>query len=546
VQARSVEDRFADLGVHPFKSAVCLAPGIFGREEVIMKNKLMMLSVASAVMIMPAAAQDAKSLLQAADKATGASSVKSVVYSGPGTMRFVGQSFDANGDWPKVPMKSYTATIDYGSKSAKEEYTADLSNPDKGGGLRFPSVTNFVSGNYAWNLNPQGQPNPQPAAAALREFMITASPHGFIQAALAAPDATLSERFFNRLNKTVKVVGFTAGKYRMTGEFNNDNLPERVVTWFPDPVMGDIQIELRYTDWKDVGNGVKFPFHIHAHQGDHPLNTGGRNWFDVRVTDAKANVPDAAVPVPDAVRNAAAPQPRVASQKLADGVWLVGGGSHNSVAVEFKDFVTVIEGPLNDARSNAVIAEVHKIIPNKPIRYLVNTHHHWDHTGGIRAFVAEGATVVTDDHNKDFFREIVLAPQPRSLSPDRLSQFPFGTTGPGTNALQTFTDRYTIADGQQVVELFHIEGLDHSNDMLVAYLPQSKILVNADLYSPPAQGGNLPNVNANAVALFNNVKRLNLDVSQHVPIHGNPGPQADFERIVGPVAARTPRQGDGG
>jgi hypothetical protein len=82
--------------------------------------------------------------------------------------------------------------------------------------------------------------------------------------------------------------------------------------------------------------------------------------------------------------------------------------------------------------------------------------------------------------------------------------------------------------------------------MLIAYLPQSKILVNADLYSPPAQGGNLPNVNANAVALFNNVKRLNLDVSQHVPIHGNPGPQADFERIVGPVAARTPRQGDGG
>jgi hypothetical protein len=137
------------------------------------------------------------------------------------------------------------------------------------------------------------------------------------------------------------VIGFTAGKYWTTGEFDKDNLLERVVTRFPDPVLGDMAIEVRYTDWKDVGSGAKFPFHIHAHQGDHPLCPGGRNWFDVRVTDAKVNVPNAAQAVPDNVRNAAAPQVRVASQKLADGVWFTGGGSHNSVAVEFKDFVTV-------------------------------------------------------------------------------------------------------------------------------------------------------------------------------------------------------------
>jgi glyoxylase-like metal-dependent hydrolase (beta-lactamase superfamily II) len=349
-----------------------------------------------------------------------------------------------------------------------------------------------------------------------------------------------------RLNQTVKVIGFTAGKYRVTGEFDKDNLLTRVVTWFPDPVMGDMAIEVRYTDWKDVGGGAKFPFHIHAHQGDHPLNTGGRNWFDVRVADAKVNVPDAAISVPDNVRSASAPQLRVASQKLADGVWYIGGGSHNSLAVEFKDYVAVIEGPLNDARSNAVIAETHKLIPNKPIRYLVNTHHHFDHLGGIRAFAAEGATVVADDRDKDFYRNVVLAPQPRSLSPDRLSQFPFATTGPGTLALQTFTDHYTIGDETRVIELYHVDGLNHATDMLVAYLPQSKILVNADLYSPPPQGGNLQNVGENAVVLFNNVKRLKLDVAQHVPIHGNPGPQADFERIVGPVAARSRPTGDGG
>jgi glyoxylase-like metal-dependent hydrolase (beta-lactamase superfamily II) len=511
-----------------------------------MNKTIGLLFAAWALMIGSAAAQDAKSLLEAADKAIGASAVNSVTYSGTGTMRYPGQSFDPNGDWPRAPMTSYSATIDYGSKSSKEEYAVDVSKKERGGGLAVPRTTNFVSGNYAWNLNAEGQPNPQPAAAELRQFMITVSPHGFIKAALASGNATVEDRYFNRLDKTVKVIGFTTGKYRVTGEFDKDNLLDRVVTWFPSPMMGDMQIEIRYTEWKDVG-GAKFPFHIHAHQGDHPLIPGGRNWFDVRVTDAKVNVPNVAIAIPDNVRNAPAPQVRVASQKLADGVWFVGGGSHNSMAVEFKDFAAVIEGPLDDARSNAVIAETHKLIPNKPIRYLVNTHHHWDHTGGIRAFVAEGATVVTDERNRDFFRNVVLAPQPRTLSPDRLSQFPFATTGPGNLALQTFTDRYTIGDGTQTIELYHVDGLNHSSDMLVAYLPQSKILVNADLYSPPPQGGNLQNVGENAVALFNNIKRLKLDVAQHVPIHGNPGPGSDFERIVGPVAAKQPRpSGEGG
>src|SRR5215831_334773 len=510
-----------------------------------MRKKLGVLFVISAAATAPAVAQDANSLLQAADKAMGASAVKSVAYSGTGTIRYPGQNFEPNGDWPRAPMTSYNATIDYGSKSAKEEYAVDVAKKERGGGLAAPRVTNFVSGDYAWNLNPQGQPNPQ-AAAELRQFMITVSPHGFIKAALTSGNATVEDRYFNRLDQTVKVIGFTTGKYRITGEFDKDNLLTRVVTWFPNPVMGDMPIEIRYTEWKDVGGSAKFPFHIHAHQGDHPLNIGGRNWFDVRVTDAKVNVPDAAVAVPDNVRNAPAPQVRVASQKLADGVWYVGGGSHNSLAVEFKDYAALIEAPLNDARSNAVIAETHKLIPNKPIRYLVNTHHHFDHLGGIRAFVAEGATVITDDRNRDFYRNVVLAPQPRSLDPDRLSQFPFAVTGPGTLALQTFTDRYTIADGTRSIELYHVDGLNHASDMLVAYLPQSKILVNADLYSPPPQGGNLQNVGENAVVLFNNIKRLKLDVAQHVPIHGNPGPQADFERIVGPVAAKSRPTGDGG
>src|ERR1700733_8839404 len=175
-----------------------------------MSKRLGMLLMISAAAIVPAAAQDAKSFLQSADKAIGASGVKSVVYTGTGTIRYVGQSFDPNGDWPRAPLTSYTNTIDYGSKSSKEEYAVDLTKKEqRGGGLAVPRAANFVSGGYAWALDAQGQANPQPGEAELREFLITISPYGFIKAALASNDATLEERYFNRLDKTIKVVGFS-------------------------------------------------------------------------------------------------------------------------------------------------------------------------------------------------------------------------------------------------------------------------------------------------------------------------------------------------
>jgi len=533
-----------------------------------MKLKLGVLLLASSAMIAPVAAQQqgqpnpnqaaAKAILQAADKAIGASSVRSAVATGTGWIGSPGQQF-AQGDLPRADLKTFTLARDFAGKSGKFDYVrVQGNNPPRGGGgipvqgeLR---TAEFVNGNSAWNLNAQGQPVAQPGAAADRQHLMLTGPIGFIKAGLAAPDAAATDRYYARQNRTVKVVGFNVKvcdqaqpqcTRRLTGEFNNDNMLERVITWIPDPVLGDKMVEYRWTDYRDVGGGVKLPFHLHAHMGDHPL-TGGHNWMDLRVSEIKVNVPDAAQAVPDSVRNAQAPQVQVVKTQLAPGVVLMGGGSHNSIAVEFKDYVAVIEGPLNQQRSLAVIAETKRTFPNKPIRYLVNTHNHFDHLGGVRTFVAEGATVITDDRNRNFYQRVVLAPQQRTLQFDRLSQRPFAPTGPGMAAVQTFTDNYTISDGNQTIELYHVDGLNHSDNMLIAYLPKDKIVINADLYSPPAAGGTLPNVSPNAVALFRNIARLKLDVSQHVPIHGNPGPQADFNRIVAPVAARAPQQGGGG
>jgi glyoxylase-like metal-dependent hydrolase (beta-lactamase superfamily II) len=307
---------------------------------------------------------------------------------------------------------------------------------------------------------------------------------------------------------------------------------ELVQTWIPNPVYGDMLYELRYTNYKDFG-GVKYPTLLHIHQGD-PRLSAAHNSMEIALTSVQPNAIVPALAVPDAVRSAVAPPERAASQRLADGVWLIAGGSHNSLAVDFRDFVTVIEAPLNEERSLAVLGEVAKLIPNKPIRYVVNTHHHFDHTGGLRTYLAQGATIVTHQGNREYYENVLFNPAPRTLQPDRFSTFyPYFVGGRRPLPIETVGQKYVISDGARTLDLYPVQGLDHAAGMLLAYFPKDKILVNADLYTPPAQGAAAPALNANLRTLKQNIQRLKLDVAQHVPIHGQPGPDAQFVQIVG-------------
>jgi glyoxylase-like metal-dependent hydrolase (beta-lactamase superfamily II) len=289
--------------------------------------------------------------------------------------------------------------------------------------------------------------------------------------------------------------------------------------------------EHRYTDYKDY-NGVKFPGVLHSHQGD-PSIFPGHNWMEVRPTAVQINPPAAAVTVTDAVRTAVVPPVRAESQQLAQGVWLIAGGSHNSVLVEFRDFVTVVEAPQDEARSLAVIAEVQRLVPTKPIQYVVNTHHHFDHSGGLRTYVAQGATVITHEANRDFYQNVFFYPSPRTLQPDRLSSLMPWFAGNRDRSIQTLNTKYTLSDGVRTMDLHPVQGLDHNSNMLIVYLPTEKILINADLYGPPAAGAPAPAVNQSMRTLSTNIQRLKLDVQRHVPIHGTPGTHEQFLSIVG-------------
>jgi hypothetical protein len=285
--------------------------------------------------------------LEAASKAMGAANLKTIQYSASGSFSQIGQMYGLAEDWPHYEVADYTRVIDYDAKWSREDYTRRQGKYPLLGRTPMPEqhVTSILSGNYAWDM--QGDA-PVPLTrmyldgvpySDLRQLEIALTPDGFLKAALAASDATAislnivgpSDIGLSQFGRKVTVVSFTMGKYKFNGTINDQNLVELVDTWFPNPMYGDMDYEMRYTKYKDFG-GIMFPGQIHVHQGDPRLNPA-HNYYEINVTDVKANVPVTPMPVPEAVRTATAPPVKVESQKLAEGVWLLGGGTHNSVLV---------------------------------------------------------------------------------------------------------------------------------------------------------------------------------------------------------------------
>ena len=478
----------------------------------------------------PAAAQDVESVLQAAGEAMGAPS--SVRYSGTGWVANVGQSHTPADDWPRFEMTAYSRTIDYDARSSRETYTRRQGDyPALGGGTPLVGEqerTLLTSGDHAWTLR-GSDAVPQPAAADVRQLDIWTSPHGFLRAAAAADDADAVDVVLE--GRELTIVSFTAMGHRLNGTINEDDLVERVLTWVAHPVLGDMIYDHRYTGYQDFG-GVMFPTVIHSHQGDPRLNPG-HNSMEITVTEAAADVDAEPLAVPDNVQGATVPPVVVRSTQMASGVWRIYGGSHHSVAIEFADFIAVVEAPQNEARSLAVIAEIRRRVPDKPIRYVVNTHHHADHAGGLRTYVAQSATVITHEANHEFYDAVFFHPGTRALEPDLLSsRMPWFAPNRVPSYELVGDDGYTLTDGERVVNIHPVLRLGHVGTMLIVHLPAERILINADLYSPPAPGSDPPAVTASMRSLAQNIEQLDLDVARHVGVHGLVGSHVDFMRLI--------------
>jgi glyoxylase-like metal-dependent hydrolase (beta-lactamase superfamily II) len=452
-------------------------------------------------------AQDAKATLETASKALG--DVTTIQYTGSGTNNAYGQAFKPGDPWPAFKVTSYTATVDYKTPAMRVEL--ERTNPDgvvRGGGglpLLAPQRQNQnVSGKAAWNVAPPpggGAPAANPAQAAVNDRLILlwTTPHGAIKAA-QQNNATLAG----------KVLSFTAQGTPFKVTLGGDNLVQKVETRADAPVLGDVVTETTYSAYRDFG-GVKFPTRIVQKQAGLPI-------LDLTISDVKPNAP-AAIEVPANVQQAAAqpaaaPPVTVNTEKVADGVYYLTGGSHHSVAVEFSDHVVLYETPQTEARGMAVIEATRKAIPNKPIKYVVNSHNHFDHLGGIRAPMAEGITIITQAENKSYYEKTV-ATAPHTIVPDKLAQSPKKVTVEGVATKRVLTD------GTRTMELYRLTGNPHTDTMLIGYLPKEKILMEVDVYTPAAANAPAPTAfNPTVVAFYDWVQTMKLDVNQILAGHG--------------------------
>jgi len=444
-------------------------------------------------------------------KALGAASVKSLQYTAIGGVNAVGQSIVPGLPWPEYNVKSHTRSVNYDTASLRDEQVRTQAlEPARYGGLQpirgEQRLIGLLSGDVAWNLVGD-QSSSAPIALADRQFQLWATPHGVVKAAVAR-NAAMQGR----------TIAFAApGRFNLKATVSEDNLISRVEGLLPNPVVGDIPVVIDYWDYRDFG-GVRFPTRIRE-------TTGGYPTLDLRVTDVR---PNAAVDiqVPDAVRQDPNPYARVATQKAAEGVWYLTGGTHHSVVIEMQDHIVVVEAPLNEERSAAIIAATRKLVPGKPIRYVINSHHHFDHAGGLRAFVAEGVTVITQDVNRAYLAQVLGAPA--TVRPDIQAKSGRQPVVEGVG------ERRTLTDGARVVEIYRIQGIMHHDGLLMVYLPKEKLLSQADAYTPapPNVTPPMPPSPFN-VALAENIARLKLDVGDMLPLHGRLVPVTELYHAIG-------------
>ena len=485
-----------------------------------MIKKLLAAVAVSSLLSASAFGQNAATVISNASRAMGADNLNSITYYGSAANYNLGQNNNANGPWPRVNVNDYRRTIDF-TQPALRSTGVTFAVPVTGGPAAQQPFNQLITPtNAAWG----------------QQLEIWISPWGFLKGA-AANNATSRAQTVAGTRYSV-VTWETPQKapsgisYRVVGYVNNTtNLIDKVDTWVENPIFGDLLVETSYTDYRD-NNGVKYPTTI-------VQKRAGWLTFDAQILGADANPANlTALMTPAPAAGGAPPAggppapPPISSERLAAGVYRITGG-YNALAVEFSDHIFMFEpAGQNETRAAEVMAEAKRVIPGKPIRYAVISHHHFDHTSGLPAVVAEGATIVTHEVNKAFF-ENALA-QPRTLAPDAMSR------SGKKPVIETVGDKRVFTDGTRTVEVYNIKGLPHADGMLVAYLPDLKIVAYADMFNLPTADNPVPNPPVvGTMVMADNFERLGLAwdrlISVHAPTPDRPIMRDDVLRSLTPI-----------
>jgi glyoxylase-like metal-dependent hydrolase (beta-lactamase superfamily II) len=474
------------------------------------------------------ATQNASSVIAAASKAMGVDTLNSITYSGTARNGAFGQSKaigEPMGAVNVTRITEYTRAINFAPASDPAALVSRATGPTQP--PTVPGVPPPMPGVFNQNITGAQAGNNWNQA-----MNIWTTPWGFLKGA-AANNATVRQQGGQQIvSFTPPNIKSPSGQtYSVTGYINNQNLVTKVETRVDNAVVGDLLVEFEYSNYQNM-NGVQVPTRIVQRQAGMPT-------FDAEIKAATPNPSNLTAlltpPPPPAGRGGGpggapgGPPPAPAAppvEKLGEGAFKI-GGNYASLAIDMGDHILVVESGQSDARGLAVMAAAKRAIPNKPIRFVVNSHPHFDHASGLSAAAAEGATILTHRNNEQVLERLLSGP--RTLTGDSLSK----VTNRRTNVVEGVGDR-DVRKGTngKVVELHRVPN-EHSDGMLIVYLPAEKVVWSADITVVNPNPGQLATVKA----ATETINKLKLDYNSWIPAHppnpDKPLTKADVVAAVG-------------
>ena len=475
-----------------------------------MKRRQFLVFVASAAVAACSQATPEQQLINDAAAAMGGAdrirAVKTLVFEGEGTQYNLGQDVTPDASGQTFTVTDARQAIDVAGGRMRIELTRRPNFAFFQGPAPQRQV-NGIDGAVGYNIAPSGTATRVADNVAHdRRVAILHHPVTAMRAALDSM-ARLSNPRTEGGESLVDVT--TSGGVMFTLAVDaTTKRPTRVVSRTDNVNLGDVVTETSFAEYQESG-GLQLPTRLTMKVDDF---TTAEYRVTKQAVDGDTGDLSAPADVVKAPAIAGPPPATVAVEELARGIWYLAGGSHHSVLVEFGDHLTLIETPQNDTRALAVIAKARELRPSKPLTEVINTHHHFDHSGGIRAAMAEGLTVITHQGNVALFEEI--AKRPHSISPDALAK------NPKPPMIKGISEDTMLSDGTMTVNLYPFSG-PHSETMLIAYFPRERLLVQADVYNPGP-------VQMFAGHFLGELKKRNLRIDRMVPLHAKIVPYSQF------------------